>query len=174
MNFTRHFAMTQIFQISHHISTKKTAAERTKIAPKSRQCLWTFPLGTVQGMSKIGACAMTTKFLDNKICTFKILLSWRLPRKTAFLATFPLCPQAPPPLKSANFIFIVVSPAPTRIDVTSAKEKRRNKKQESKHPPPKKSHVTKFLGGHKWLWTGKSHFSNRALAKAISEAPKCY
>ena len=28
---------------------------------------------------KIGACAMTTKFLDNKICTFKILLSWRFP-----------------------------------------------------------------------------------------------
>ena len=26
--------------------------------------------------TSIGACAMTTKFLDNKICTFKILLSW--------------------------------------------------------------------------------------------------
>ena len=27
----------------------------------------------------LGACAMTTKFLNNKICTFKILLSWRFP-----------------------------------------------------------------------------------------------
>ena len=54
---------------------------------------------------------MTTKFLDNKICTFKILLSWRFPRKQAFLDDFPLCPQGPPPLKSENFIFIVVSPS---------------------------------------------------------------
>ena len=29
----------------------------------------------------IGVCVMATKFLDNKICTFKILLSWRFPRK---------------------------------------------------------------------------------------------
>ena len=42
---------------------------------------------------------MTTKFLDNKISTFKILLSWRFQRKTAFLDDFPLCPQGPPPLK---------------------------------------------------------------------------
>ena len=60
---------------------------------------------------KLGACAMTTKFLDNKICTFKILLSWRFPRKQSFLDDFPLCPQGPPPLKSENFIFIVVSPS---------------------------------------------------------------
>ena len=53
---------------------------------------------------------MTTKFLDNKICTFKILLSWRFPRKQAFWDNFPPCPQAPP-LKSEIFIFIVVSPA---------------------------------------------------------------
>ena len=30
---------------------------------------------------KVGACAMTTKFLDVQICTFKILLSWRFPRE---------------------------------------------------------------------------------------------
>ena len=53
---------------------------------------------------------MTTKFLNNKMFTFKILLSWRFPRKQAFLDDFPLCPQGPPPpLESANFIFIVVS-----------------------------------------------------------------
>ena len=56
----------------------------------------------------IGACAMTTKFLDNKICTFEILLSWCFPRRIAFLDRVPLCPQCPP-LKSTNFIFIVVS-----------------------------------------------------------------
>ena len=39
---------------------------------------------------------MTTKFLDNKLCTFKMLLSWRFPRKTAFLDHFPLCRQGPP------------------------------------------------------------------------------
>ena len=53
----------------------------------------------------LGACAMTTKLLDNKICTFKILLSWRFPRKQAFLDSSPKAP----PLKSENFIFIVVS-----------------------------------------------------------------
>ena len=32
-------------------------------------------------------------------------------KKTAFLDDFPLCPQGPPPLRSENFIFIVVSPS---------------------------------------------------------------
>ena len=40
---------------------------------------------------------MTTKFLDNKICTFKILLSWRFPRKATFLDNSPLDPHAQPP-----------------------------------------------------------------------------
>ena len=48
----------------------------------------------------IGACAMTTKFLDNTVSTFKFLLSWRIPRKTAFLDDFPLRPQCPPPFKT--------------------------------------------------------------------------
>ena len=61
----------------------------------------------------LGACAMTTKFLDNKICTLKILLPWRfsMKKKTAFWDDFPLCTQGPPPLKSENLIFIVVSPS---------------------------------------------------------------
>ena len=54
---------------------------------------------------------MTTKFLDNRICTFKISLSWRFPRKTAFWTIFLSAPSFPPPLKTANFIFIVVSPS---------------------------------------------------------------
>ena len=49
---------------------------------------------------------MTTNFLDNKICTLKILLSWRFPRKkkTALLDDFPLCHQGPP-LKKRKFYF---------------------------------------------------------------------
>ena len=48
---------------------------------------------------------MTTKFLDNKICSFKILLSWRSPRKTAFLDDFSSLPPNPHPLKKGNFYF---------------------------------------------------------------------
>ena len=51
---------------------------------------------------------MTTKFLDNKICTSKSLLSWRLPRKTAFLDDSPRCPQMPP-LKKRKFLFLLSS-----------------------------------------------------------------
>ena len=57
---------------------------------------------------------MTTKiskFLDNKICTFKTLLSWRVPRRTAFWTIFLSAPKASPPQKSENCIFIVVSPS---------------------------------------------------------------
>ena len=54
----------------------------------------------ILGGFPLGACAMTTKFLDNKICTFKILLSWRFPRKQAFWDDFPLCPQGPAPSKA--------------------------------------------------------------------------
>ena len=59
----------------------------------------------------LGACAMTTKFLDNRIFKFDFLLSWRFPRKAAFWDDFPLCPRRPPALKHANSIFIVVSPS---------------------------------------------------------------
>ena len=59
---------------------------------------------------------MTTKFLDYNICTFKFLLSWRFrQKKNSVLDDFPLCPQCrpPPPLKTANSIYIVVSPSLT-------------------------------------------------------------
>ena len=54
--------------------------------------IWEFP---------IGACAMTTNFLDNKLCTFKILLSWRFTRKKK--SSLP--PRPPPPLKKRFFFY---------------------------------------------------------------------
>ena len=48
---------------------------------------------------------MTTKFLDNKICTFKLLLSWRFAQKQVFLDDLPLCPQAPPPQKRKCYFY---------------------------------------------------------------------
>ena len=52
---------------------------------------------------------MTTKILDNESCTFKIVLSWRFSRKTAFGGNFSSLPPRPTPLKGAMFIYIVVS-----------------------------------------------------------------
>ena len=58
--------------------------------------------------SQIGACAMTTKLLDTKMCSVKIVLSSkRFPRRTAFWDDFPLCPHAPRS-KNANSIFTVL------------------------------------------------------------------
>ena len=62
-------------------------------------------------ISLLGACAMTTKSLDNKIGTFKILLSWRFPRKAVSWTIFLSAPKASPPSKGENNIFIVVSPS---------------------------------------------------------------
>ena len=50
---------------------------------------------------------MTTKCLDNKICTFKILLSWRFPRKTAVWTIFLSVPQGPP--QKAKILFLLSS-----------------------------------------------------------------
>ena len=58
---------------------------------------------------------MTTKFLDNKICTFKILLSWRFPRKTAFLADVPLCPRSPTPQKRKIYFYCRLAVSDYRI-----------------------------------------------------------
>ena len=49
---------------------------------------------------------MTTKFLDNKIFTFEILLSWRFPRKTAFWTIVLSAPKASPPQK-AKILFLL-------------------------------------------------------------------
>ena len=77
--------------------------------------------GTQWKLFRIGACVMTTKLLDNKISTFKIWLSLRFPRRTAFWTISSLPPTAPPPLKTANFIFIVVSPSLTDKNLSNKK-----------------------------------------------------
>ena len=49
---------------------------------------------------------MTTKFLDNKICTFKIFVVEAFPtrkQRCGWFSSQP--PNAPPPLKTANFLF---------------------------------------------------------------------
>ena len=51
----------------------------------------------------LGACAMTN-FLDNKSCAFKIVSSWRFPRKTAFWTIFLSAPR-PPPLRKRKIYF---------------------------------------------------------------------
>ena len=48
---------------------------------------------------------MTTKFLDNKICTFKILLSRRFPQKLAFWTIFLPAPKAPPSQKRKFYFY---------------------------------------------------------------------
>ena len=60
-------------------------------------------LGVIVQSPFLGACAIT-KHLDNQICTFNVLLSWRFPRKTAFGDDLPLCPQGPP-LQKRNLFF---------------------------------------------------------------------
>ena len=56
---------------------------------------------------------MTTEFLDNKICTFKICCRGVSHEKNSVFGRFSSLPPRPPPLKSENFIFIVVSPSLT-------------------------------------------------------------
>ena len=56
------------------------------------------------GASSLGACAMTTKFLDNKFALSEFYCRGVSHGKTAFLDDFPLCPQAPPTQKQ-NFYF---------------------------------------------------------------------
>ena len=53
---------------------------------------------------------MPTKYLDNKGSTFRILLSWCFPRKTALWDDFLVCPQCPP-IQKHTFNFVVVSPS---------------------------------------------------------------
>ena len=48
---------------------------------------------------------MTTKFLNNKIFTFKILLSWRFPWKIAFWTIFLSAPLPTPPEKRKFYLY---------------------------------------------------------------------
>ena len=50
----------------------------------------------------LGACATTKEFLDNKICTFKISLSWRFPRKNSVFGRFSSLPPRPPSPQKAR------------------------------------------------------------------------
>ena len=68
---------------------------------------WKMPFAVFRSGSGVSR-TMTTKFLDNKICTFKILLSWRFPRKTAFWTIFLSAPQGSPPPK-AEILFLLPS-----------------------------------------------------------------
>ena len=52
----------------------------------------------------LGACAMTTKFLDNEICTFKISLSWGSQERQRFW-TFLLSTPTPNHPQRCNFYF---------------------------------------------------------------------
>ena len=80
---------------------------RIALHPPERACstyLFSFKL--------VGACAMTTKVLD--------LLSWHFPtRKTQRFGRLSLCPQGISPFKSANFVFVVVSPSPIGCSTSS-------------------------------------------------------
>ena len=78
--------------------TKTNGCQNVKFSkPKERAILIPIRVVTPLGPAKVGACAMTTKFLDNKIFTFKILLSWRFPRKKRFgqFSSLPPCPSLP-------------------------------------------------------------------------------
>ena len=80
---------------------------------------------------------MTTKFLDNKISTFKILLSWRFPRKQAFLDDFPLCPQGPPPQKRKFYFYCRLAVSDTSLE--SLENGRIIVARVSRYTPPKKA-----------------------------------
>ena len=62
---------------------------------------------------------MTTKFIDSNICTFKILLSWRFPRKkkTHFRRFSSLPPMPPPLTQNCKFYFYC------RLAVSESKRK---------------------------------------------------
>ena len=62
---------------------------------------------------KSGACAMTTKILDNKITTFESLLSWHFPRKAAFWTIFLSAPHSPPRtcVKMVPFVLLAFFPS---------------------------------------------------------------
>ena len=68
---------------------------------------------------------MTSKFLDNKLCTFKIFLcrhSWRFPRqKKSVLDDLPLPPRPPPPQKAKS---ISILPGKAAFSRTKAMNKR--------------------------------------------------
>ena len=79
---------------------KTRAQKKGTAAQKKKRNKGTFAKATL-----LGACAMTTKILDNKICSFKILLSWRFPRKRGYGRFSSLSPPKAPPLKKRKFYY---------------------------------------------------------------------
>ena len=58
----------------------------------------------------VGACAIITKCLNNKSCTFKFLLSWRFPCKQRFWRIFLCASKArPPQMRKFYFYCLAVS-----------------------------------------------------------------
>ena len=90
-------------------------------------------------------CAMTTKLINNKMCTFKILLSLRSQEKQRFWTIFLSALNAPPPLKSAHFISIVVSPALKILSLARRKTRMATAMNNKKHPNRFRSFAL-FLG----------------------------
>ena len=70
--------------------------------------IWTSKMRLLQlhVLDLSGNIGLTTKFLDNKISTFNLLLSWRFPRKTAFWTIFLSVLKAPPPPPSRSEVFL--------------------------------------------------------------------
>ena len=88
-------------RIKRALPSKRLLAKMGEQGGVNKFSIWARSLGN------LGEFRGMTKFLDNKICTFKILLSWRFPRKQRFGRFSSLPPMPPPPLKTANLIFIV-------------------------------------------------------------------
>ena len=74
------------------------------------QKVWKKSRKSPKSLEKVRSLRHDNKFLDNKMFTFKILLSWRFARKIAFWTIFlsaPL-PNPPPPWKT-QILFLLSS-----------------------------------------------------------------
>ena len=89
-------------------SRSKAATRRRALDSESNQGKATHPKKNSFCPGQSRSLPNDNKFLDDKICTFKILLSWRFPRKTAFWTIFLSAAKAPPPQK-AKFLFVLLS-----------------------------------------------------------------
>ena len=86
---------------------------------------------------------------DNKLSRqkhlhFQNFIVVALPMKNSvFFTIFPLCPQCPPPLKTANFIFIVVSPSLRGEKIGKKKSAKEIRRLKNKNPQKKIRSATK-------------------------------
>ena len=78
---------------------------------------------------------MTTKILDNQICTFKILLSWRFSqKKTAFWMIVLSAPRAPPSNSEKVYFYcrLAVSDSKQRMRPAEGVTEKQHKKRRGK------------------------------------------